>query len=292
MGEVTIPNITSADGTTLTAEETIQINDVDVPVVFNGTLEDDGSVSATIDMDLTNYPSIEKSIRATFAPAVTISSGVTLTSEDVSTGLKNVTLSRVFNQGWNTICLPFDFPLETLGATYAQEFSNADENGLDFSQVESESGITTLKANTPYLIYFYDQVDSPKYFGAEVQELSPIAVPHGDYNFQGNYTAGLSMYGNYGVANIDGKQYIRRGGSNSTLKATGAYFTSSSSSSVQSMIINLGGETTGIDNVSTVTDGNANGPVYNLQGIRVSNGSTDNLPKGIYLQNGKKIYVK
>ena len=263
-----------------------------VPVVLSATVDGDG-MTALIDIDMTS--SLGQVIRVVFAPSVTISSSADVT---VTAGLKNVTLNRDFNAGWNTICLPFDYELMAFGitdsgtsiATAAQEFSDADENGLDFSQVT-----TTLKANTPYLIYFSSAVskDTPIYFGAEVQELSPNKVTYGDYTFQGNYTAGLSMYGNYGVANIDGKQYIRRGGSNSTLKATGAYFASSgSSSSVQSMIINLGGETTGIDNVNTVTDGNANGPVYNLQGIRVSNGSTDNLPKGIYLQNGKKIYVK
>lgn len=38
--------------------------------------------------------------------------------------------------------------------------------------------------------------------------------------------------------------------------------------------------------------GEASAPVYNLQGIKVSEHSTENLPAGIYLSNGKKIVVK
>ena len=42
----------------------------------------------------------------------------------------------------------------------------------------------------------------------------------------------------------------------------------------------------------TVTDDEANPAVYNMLGVKVSNGSTDNLPSGFYVQKGRKIYVK
>lgn len=260
-----------------------------VPVVLSATVDNDG-MTALIDIDMTS--SLGQVIRVVFAPAVTISSGADV---NVEAGLKNVTFNRNFSAGWNTICLPFDYSLSAFGyteagdyiATAAQEFSAADENGLDFSSV------STLEANKPYLVYFSVALTStPIYFGVKVQEPTPSAVTYGDYTFQGNYTAGFSMSGKYGVANIDGKQYIRLGGSNSKLNATGAYFTSSSTSLAQSMVLNLSGEITGIGSVSTETVSNTNGAVYNLQGIRVSEGSLDNLPKGIYMQNGKKIYVK
>ena len=34
-----------------------------------------------------------------------------------------------------------------------------------------------------------------------------------------------------------------------------------------------------------------NTTIYTLQGIQI-NGSIENLPKGLYIQNGKKVYVK
>lgn len=48
--------------------------------------------------------------------------------------------------------------------------------------------------------------------------------------------------------------------------------------------------TTGIDGVQA--DSQAAGAVYNLQGVKVSNGSLQNLPKGVYVVNGKKVLVK
>lgn len=69
-------------------------------------------------------------------------------------------------------------------------------------------------------------------------------------------------------------------------KPSTAYLTVPQSSSVQSFALNLEEDvTTGIATVVT----NEDAPIYNLQGIRM-NGK--NLPKGIYIQDGKKFMVK
>ncbi len=54
--------------------------------------------------------------------------------------------------------------------------------------------------------------------------------------------------------------------------------------------IEINAKTSGIENV-TIDSSNANAPVYNLQGIKIGS-STDNLPAGIYIVNGKKVLVK
>ena len=69
-------------------------------------------------------------------------------------------------------------------------------------------------------------------------------------------------------------------------KPSTAYLTVPKTMSVQGFVLNLEeGETTGIATVTT----DENAPIYNLQGIRM-NGK--NLPKGIYIQGGKKFLVK
>lgn len=69
-------------------------------------------------------------------------------------------------------------------------------------------------------------------------------------------------------------------------KPSTAYLTVPQTIKVQGFVLNLEeGETTGIATVVT----NENAPIYNLQGIRM-NGK--NLPKGIYIQGGKKFMVK
>ena len=69
-------------------------------------------------------------------------------------------------------------------------------------------------------------------------------------------------------------------------KPSTAYLTVPQDMAVQGFVLNLEeGETTGIATVVT----NEDAPIYNLQGIRM-NGK--NLPKGIYIQGGKKFMVK
>ena len=69
-------------------------------------------------------------------------------------------------------------------------------------------------------------------------------------------------------------------------KPSTAYLTVPQSMGVQGFVLNLEeGEPTGIATVVT----NEDAPIYNLQGIRM-NGK--NLPKGIYIQGGKKFMVK
>lgn len=54
---------------------------------------------------------------------------------------------------------------------------------------------------------------------------------------------------------------------------------------------NIQSNATGIKNIrEDKGDESKNAPVYNLQGVKMQN--TDNLPKGIYIKNGKKYHVK
>ena len=65
--------------------------------------------------------------------------------------------------------------------------------------------------------------------------------------------------------------------------------TSGGASKVKFCVIGEG-ETTGITDI--VDDAaNASGKVYNLQGVLVGN-TTEGLPKGVYIKNGRKIIVK
>lgn len=56
---------------------------------------------------------------------------------------------------------------------------------------------------------------------------------------------------------------------------------------VNGYLIDFEGETTGIDSIGQ-TDSNANGAIYNLNGIRMAQ-PLRSLPKGVYVVNGKKV---
>ncbi|MCF0214018.1 MAG: hypothetical protein HUK13_07775, partial [Muribaculaceae bacterium] len=49
-------------------------------------------------------------------------------------------------------------------------------------------------------------------------------------------------------------------------------------------------EGSGIDTITA--DSAADSAVYTLMGVKVSNGAIDALPAGIYVQQGRKVYVK
>ena len=56
--------------------------------------------------------------------------------------------------------------------------------------------------------------------------------------------------------------------------------------------VKFGGDVTGMGNVvAEETAPRANG-VYNLQGVKLSNGSVEGLPAGLYIVNGRKVLVK
>ena len=106
-----------------------------------------------------------------------------------------------------------------------------------------------------------------------------ITAPTGSllYIFANDSKSGLGFYwqknSNNGqqVQNMKGKAYLQV----------------PTNSAVKGFRLNLG-DTTGITAVES-TLGNA--PIYTLSGVRV-NGSLNNLPAGIYIVGGKKVYVK
>lgn len=253
-----------------------------VPIVLNAT-RNGADLTAQIDIDFTEVLGMQ--IKVVFAPTIEINGTTDFTT--IKPGLKNIHFTRPLKKGWNSICMPCNvnpFCFTNDEDTKLQELSSADDNGLNFVEVQE------LEANKPYLIYVPSET-SASYFGAEIVAADPQAQCRGGFCFQGNYSPSFPMRNRYGVADHGAEgQFIQKGGEKSTLPATGAYFTASGKPA--SVKLNLGGEVTGIDSNGVIISDSASAPVYDLKGVRVSNGSLEGLPKGLYIQGGKKVYVK
>lgn len=251
-----------------------------VPIVLNAT-RNGADLTAQIDIDFT----ADMQIKVVFAPTIEINGTTDFTT--IEPGLKNIHFTRPLKKGWNSICMPCNvnpFCFTNDEDTKLQELSSADDNGLNFVEVQE------LEANKPYLIYVPSERSS-SYFGAEIVAAEPQAQCRGGFCFQGNYTPSFAMRNCYGVADHGAEgQFIQKGGETSTLPATGAYFTASGKPA--SVKLNLGGEVTGIDSNGVIISDSTSAPVFDLKGVRVSNGSLEGLPKGLYIQGGKKVYVK
>lgn len=261
----------------------------EVPVIVNATVKDN-QMTATIKIPL-EEGNDEELVTVTYGPQLTINPTQSLETTN-STGITNVVMTRTFKAGWNTYCMPFDYNVADLGTDIkAQEFVSANDNGLNFAAISD--GV--LKANNPYLVFFPTETtigttEYPIFFATTINSYNPTPITFGAYTFSGNYTAGMSMDGKYGVATVEGVQKLRIGGAKATLPAGCAYFTTNNNAN--GMLIRLdGGNVTGILDVNTgvVVE---NAAVYNLQGVKVSNNGTANLPAGIYVMGGKKVVVK
>lgn len=295
---IRIKNLT-IDGNHITAKQTINIENgddatvegwmgpmlQDVPVELDATRNGDKLV-AKIFIDFSGMK-----IHVLFAPTVDIDG--TTDVKAIEPGMKNIRFTRPLKNGWNSICLPFNmsaFDFENSTDTKLQALASYDGEVLNFEEVEN------LEANVPYLVYITGDNTEDGMFhgfniGTEVFAAEPQAQCRGGFCFQGNYTPSFAMRNRYGVADHGAEgQFIQKGGEKSTLPATGAYFTASGKPA--SVKLNLGGEVTGINSNGVITSDSASAPVFDLKGVRVSNGSLEGLPKGLYIQGGKKVYVK
>lgn len=305
VGNIQLDNLTLTDGK-ISATQGIAITNGDdpnvewagpdltiiaggsIPVELEATVYDNENMTAEIAIDMTSV--LGQMINVTFAPSFTLNSGTSIGEE--TSNLYNVEFNRSFPAGWSTICLPFATTVEALGATQAQEFTDFANNTLEFTKVSTGK----LAANTPYLIHFEQAKDlsaAPIYAPMTVESSTPKAVTFGDVTFTGNYTAGMSMEGYYGVADQNGSQYIMKGGSNSTLGSTGAYFSvAGAAAEVNRLALDLEG-VTAIGSVETEGAEDAF-DVYSISGVKVRTGATnlDGLQRGLYIVNGKKVLVK
>lgn len=294
VGNIKVTNLDVADNTyttsqtiTITKGDDPSINDWmgpglgEVPVNVVATVNGDQMVAQITIKNFYDFGDID----VTFAPTVTIGANASVSTE---AGVNNVIVNRTFAKGWNTVCLPFDVAVASLQATKAQEFVSSNGSSLTFNEVAD--GV--LKANVPYLVFFDNEVSDPFYYGGKVEATNPTPVEHNGFTFVGNYEASKSMEGLYGVASEGDVQKIMLGTAASTLPATCAYFTAPTGQNANGLRICFdGGEVTGINQVNGAQAQSA-GAVYNLQGIKVSNRGTNNLPAGLYIMQGKKVIVK
>lgn len=263
----------------------------EVPVTVNATVSKDNQMTATIKIPL-EEGNDKETVIVTYGPQLTVNPSTSLKVSN-ATGLTNVVMNRTFAAGWNTYCMPFDYNLSSLSAeAKAQEFVSSNGSSLTFNEVAD--GV--LKANVPYLVYFPTETtvgttEAPRYFVTNVASYQPTSVEHSGFTFVGNYEASKSMEGLYGVASEGDVQKIMLGTAASTLPATCAYFTTKNLNANGLRICFDGGEVTGINQVNGAQAQSA-GAVYNLQGIKVSNRGTNNLPAGLYIMQGKKVIVK
>lgn len=224
----------------------------------------------------------------------------------------NTTLTKNYtNTGWNSFFVPFDFTLtdEMLNDfEFATLYSIMLENGngspvisyimkkagdkiaaffpclikakatgekkLAVGEVDYKSNVTSKDCSSITEVYTFYPVMENTYFAAK----------HGYY---------LNSEQNSFVYNTHPEAYVQPLRYYMTIQDRGdmSYIEPANGGASKAKICVIGeDEPTGITDL--VDDGaNASGKVYNLQGVVVGN-TTEGLPKGVYIKNGRKIIVK
>ena len=192
-----------------------------------------------------------------------------------------------------TLIIPFATTIPDGATCYTLDYSSG--TNIDASLVE-----TTLPANRPVLVIATGSSDGTKYkFNASTRATSSTeastSVDEATRTFGkliGNYNESFyAPINSYILTNHSGSVAFRKvtKADQNQVKPYRAYMDVTYSAGAPEFLgINFDGNVTAIDAVekkAIVEDGE----IYNLQGVRMTG---SNLPKGIYVKNGKKFVIK
>lgn len=221
------------------------------------------------------------------------------------------TLTKTFSStGWNAFFVPFDFTLtaEMLNDfEFAKLYAVIAENNAPVVNFKTVAANDKISAYSPYLIKAKTAGSHSLNIGAVTYKSNAGEPPYTAtideiYTFypvmENTYTAVEKGYyldseQNSFVYSVNEKTYVPPLRYYMTMwdKNAKDYIvpTSGGASKVKFCVI-------GEDEPTGITDmvddaANASGKVYNLQGVVVGN-TTEGLPKGVYIKNGRKIIVK
>lgn len=177
-----------------------------------------------------------------------------------------------------TLMLPFDSEISYIGVSPCLITGI----GTDLPYIESKI-VTSFKANTPYCI----MANPGKYTFSGVSRA--IKPSYGDGLFIGRHTPYTTRGGNEYKMTVDSDGFsIFSCGDGQSIAENECYLKCDNPSGV--IFFRQADAVTGIDEVES-SELNAQSPVYDVSGRQMANGKWSNgkLPKGIYIQGGKKI---
>lgn len=226
---------------------------------------------------------------------------------------------RTFTTGqWNSLILPVDMNAEQVKAAFGADAKIARFNRLKdkwiYFDTQAENNLH-IEKNVPYIINPTKQPtavnrtynvggENTKHINGLVYTVTGIAyddqtatLQHEDKEF----TTGMTHYGSYEnptvvpadsyILHNSGKM-VHTAVDHKNIKSYRTWLreTTPSGETLQMRVEQNDGPSTGIK-VIEETAKNANA-VYNVNGMRMNSSNTDNLPKGVYIINNKKVVIK
>lgn len=226
---------------------------------------------------------------------------------------------RTFTTGqWNSLILPVDMNAEQVKAAFGADAKIARFNRLKdkwiYFDTQAENNLH-IEKNVPYIINPTKQPtavnrtynvggENTKHINGLVYTVTGIAYDDQTAKLQQEdteYTNGMTHYGSYeNPTVVPADSYIlHRSGDmvhtaveHPSIKSYRTWLreTTPSGETLQMRVEQNDGPSTGIK-VIEETAKNVNA-VYNVSGMRMNSSNTDNLPKGVYIINNKKVVIK
>ena len=226
-----------------------------------------------------------------------IVSNVLAISEDedydpATSGTFDISLTRTFKEGMNTLVLPFNTDKEELAEATGLQFAIYSVSRINKGAIMfDERTDGQLEANTPYLVVAQGATGDQDTYHFEDKTLVP--ANSASLTVQGE---NITMTGVYAYTEFPGGDptvYMIQDGkavyaaSTVWFKPTRAYFRTESAEGVKALDLSLEADDTPTAISTVEAQQNADNQVYDLSGRRVTAPT-----KGIYILNGKKLIVK
>ena len=221
------------------------------------------------------------------------------TSGDLPIRSANVTLERTLSsEYWNTLCLPFDVSGEQIAEVFGEdtkvsEFSSAENKTINFSSVEN------IRAGVPCVIKPRNTVENPVFEGVNLTSSSPMSTSNGSYHYDGHYVCYdmktdqteyfLNTRGSLNYPANDNQNHLKGLRATFTVPSTPAASLVSLRVLFDEQLVSEGLDV--VDGVEAISGLTNISTVYNLKG-QVVGTTKDNLAKGIYIVNGKKVVIR
>lgn len=226
---------------------------------------------------------------------------------------------RTFTKGkWNSLILPVDMTADQVKAAFGADAKIARFDRLEdkwiYFDMQAENNLH-IEKNVPYIIKPTKEPtavnrtynvggENTKHINGLVYTVTGIAYNDQTATLQHEdieYTNGMKHYGSYeNPTCVPADSYIlHRSGDmvhtaveHPSIKSYRTWLreTTPSGETLQMRVEQNDGPSTGIK-VIEETAKNANA-VYNVNGMRMNSSNTDNLPKGVYIINNKKVVIK
>ena len=221
------------------------------------------------------------------------------------------TLTKTFSStGWNAFFVPFDFTLtaEMLNDfEFAKLYAVIAENNAPVVNFKIVAANDKISAYSPYLIKAKTAGSHSLNVGA-VTYKSNAGEPQFTATIDEIYTFYPVMENTYTAAEkgwiliSEQNSFVYNSNAGAYIPPLRYYMTIWDKNAKDYIVSTCGGASKvkfcviGEDEPTGITDmvddaANASGKIYNLQGVVVGN-TTDGLPKGVYIKNGRKIIVK